>query len=120
MIARVTGSLCSLGRPGLDLNRQALFEAVTYDESGQLLTGSLMDYAMPKAGDLPSFETDHTVTLSPRTALGVKGIGESATIGSTPAIANAVLDALAPFGVLHLDLPLTPEKVWRAIADRPA
>ncbi|MBI4607950.1 MAG: xanthine dehydrogenase family protein molybdopterin-binding subunit [Candidatus Rokubacteria bacterium] len=95
---------------------QALYEAVVYDETGQLLSGSLMDYAVPKAADLPSFETAHTATPSPRTELGVKGIGESATIGSTPAIANAVLDALAPFGVRHLDLPLTPEKVWRAIA----
>ncbi|MBI4587667.1 MAG: xanthine dehydrogenase family protein molybdopterin-binding subunit [Candidatus Rokubacteria bacterium] len=97
---------------------QALYEAVTYDEAGQLLSGSLMDYALPKAADLPGFETGHTVTPSPRTALGVKGIGESATIGSTPAIANAVLDALAPFGVEHLDLPLTPEKIWRAIRAR--
>jgi len=93
---------------------QALYEAIVYDESGQLLSDSLMDYALPKAADLPGFETVHTVTPSPRTALGVKGIGESATIGSTPAIANAVLDALAPFGVRHLDLPLTPERVWRA------
>jgi carbon-monoxide dehydrogenase large subunit len=98
---------------------QALYEAVSYDDSGQLISGSLMDYAIPKAADLPSFETAHTVTPSPRTALGVKGIGESATIGSTPAIANAVLDALAPFGVRHLDLPLTPATVWRAIAARP-
>lgn len=95
---------------------QALWERAAYDESGQPLAGSLMDYAVPKAGDLPSFETAHTVTPSPRTALGVKGIGESATIGSTPAVANAVLDALAPFGVEHLDLPLSPEKVWRVIA----
>ena len=97
---------------------QALWEAVAYDENGQLLSGSLMDYAVPKAADLPSFETGHTVTPSPRTALGVKGIGESATIGSTPAVANAVLDALAPFGIEHLDLPLTPERVWRAIYAR--
>lgn len=97
---------------------QALYEAVAYDETGQLLSGSLMDYALPKALDLPSFETAHTTTPSPRTSLGVKGIGESATIGSTPAIANAVLDALAPFGVEHLDLPLTPERVWQAIQAR--
>ncbi len=94
---------------------QALFEAVIHDAGGQLLTGSLMDYAIPKAADLPGFEVSHTATPSPRTALGVKGIGESGTIGSTPAVANAVLDALAPLGVRHLDLPLTPEKVWRAI-----
>ena len=96
---------------------QALWEAVVYDANGQLVSGSLMDYAVPKAGDLPGFETAHTATPSPRTALGVKGIGESATIGSTPAIANAVLDALAPFGVRHLDLPLTPEKIRGALAD---
>jgi len=88
-----------------------------HDEAGQLLSGSLMDYAIPKADDLPAFETGHTVTPSPRTALGVKGIGESATIGSTPAIANAVLDALRPLGIRHLDIPLTPARIWQAIAD---
>jgi carbon-monoxide dehydrogenase large subunit len=94
---------------------QALLEGVAFDESGQLLTATLMDYALPKSVDLPAFDNDHTRTLSPRTALGVKGIGESATIGSTPAVANAVLDALAPLGVTHLDLPLTAPKVWTAI-----
>ena len=91
---------------------QALWEAAAYDDTGQLVTGSLMDYAIPKADDLPAFENGHTVTPSPRTALGVKGIGEAATIGSTPAVANAVIDALAPLGVRHLDLPLTPARVW--------
>jgi CO/xanthine dehydrogenase Mo-binding subunit len=95
---------------------QALWEGGRYDGEGQLLSGSLMDYAIPKADDLPSFETGHTVTPSPRTPLGVKGIGESATIGSTPAVANAVLDALAPLGIRHLDIPLTPDRVWAAIA----
>jgi aerobic carbon-monoxide dehydrogenase large subunit len=94
---------------------QALWEWGRYDPAGQLLAGSLMDYAVPKADDLPGFETGHTETPSPRTALGVKGIGESATIGSTPAIANAVLDALAPLGVRDLDIPLTADAVWRAI-----
>lgn len=94
---------------------QALWEWGRYDAGGQLLTGSLMDYAVPKADDLPPFETGHTETPSPRTALGVKGIGESATIGSTPAIANAVLDALGPLGVQELDIPLTADAVWRAI-----
>jgi carbon-monoxide dehydrogenase large subunit len=94
---------------------QALWEWGRYDASGQLLAGSLMDYAVPKADDLPAFETGHTETPSPRTALGVKGIGESATIGSTPAIANAVLDALAPLGVQELDIPLTADAVWQAI-----
>lgn len=95
---------------------QALWEGGQYDAQGQLLSGSLMDYAIPKADDLPAFETGHTVTPSPRTALGVKGIGESATIGSTPAIANAVLDALRPLGIRHLDIPLTPARIWQAIA----
>jgi carbon-monoxide dehydrogenase large subunit len=74
-----------------------------------------MDYAIPKASMLPSFVTDETVTPSPLNPLGAKGIGEAATIGSTPTIANAVMDALAPFGIEHIDIPLTPEKVWRAI-----
>ena len=74
-----------------------------------------MDYSIPKSDDLISFENDHTRTHSPRTPLGVKGIGEAATIGSTPAIANAVMDALAPLGVTHVDLPLTPQKIWTAM-----
>jgi carbon-monoxide dehydrogenase large subunit len=94
---------------------QALWEEAAYDEGGQLLSATLMDYALPKADDLPSFDNDHTRTPSPRTALGVKGIGESATIGSTPAIANAVVDALRPLGVIHLDIPLTPRRIWAAI-----
>jgi len=94
---------------------QALFEGVEYDEQGQLLTGTLMDYAIPRAEDLPSFETDHTVTPTPVNTLGVKGIGEAGTIGAPPAIVNAVVDALSPFGIRHLDMPLKAEKVWRAI-----
>ncbi len=92
---------------------QALFEEVVYDENGQLLTGELMDYAVPKAHQLPRYELDHTVTPSPVNPLGAKGVGEAGTIGSTPCIANAVIDALAPFGVRHVDLPLRPEKLWR-------
>jgi carbon-monoxide dehydrogenase large subunit len=91
---------------------QALWEEIVYDENGQLLTGSLMDYAAPRASMLPSFKTDQTETVTPRNPLGVKGIGEAATIGSTPAIVNAVVDAL---GGRHLDMPLKPEKVWRAL-----
>jgi carbon-monoxide dehydrogenase large subunit len=94
---------------------QALYEEVVYDEDGQLLTGSLMDYTVPKAWQLPVYHLDRTVTPSPRNPLGAKGIGEAATIGSTPCIANAVLDALAPLGVRHIDLPLRPEKLWQAI-----
>ncbi|HXG04146.1 MAG TPA: xanthine dehydrogenase family protein molybdopterin-binding subunit [Candidatus Binatia bacterium] len=95
---------------------QALLEGAAYDASGQLLTATLMDYAVPRSDDLIAFDNDHTCTPSPRTALGVKGIGESATIGSTPTVANAVLDALAPLGITHLDLPLTPGRVWTALA----
>jgi carbon-monoxide dehydrogenase large subunit len=94
---------------------QSLLEEVVYDPEGQLVTGSLMDYAIPRAEDLPFFVTDQTVTVSPFNPLGAKGIGEAATIGSTPAIVNAVVDALRPFGVRHLDMPLRPERVWRAM-----
>jgi carbon-monoxide dehydrogenase large subunit len=94
---------------------QSLLEEVVYDSDGQLVTGSLMDYAIPRAEDLPFFVTDQTVTASPFNPLGAKGIGEAATIGSTPAIVNAVVDALQPFGVRHLDMPLRPERVWRAM-----
>jgi carbon-monoxide dehydrogenase large subunit len=92
---------------------QALYEEVIYDENGQLLTGELMDYAVPKAHQLPHYECDHTETPTDVNPLGAKGVGEAGTIGSTPCIANAVIDALAPLGVKHIDLPLRPEKVWR-------
>ena len=94
---------------------QALMEAVVYDAAGQPLTGSFMDYAMPRATDLPSFRTARQETLSPDNALGVKGCGESGTIGAPAALVNAVIDALAPLGVRHLDMPLTPLRVWQAI-----
>ncbi|HXH83496.1 MAG TPA: xanthine dehydrogenase family protein molybdopterin-binding subunit [Candidatus Tectomicrobia bacterium] len=97
---------------------QALWEGAVFDDAGQLLTASLMDYALPKSDDLIGFVNDHTRTPSPRTAIGVKGIGESATIGSTPAVVNAVLDALAPLGITTLDPPLTAARVWAAIAAR--
>lgn len=94
---------------------QALFEEVQYDDQGQLMTSTLGDYALPRAADFPPFELDMTMTPTPRNPLGAKGIGEAGTIGSTPAVVNAVIDALAPFGISHLDMPLTPEKVWRAM-----
>jgi carbon-monoxide dehydrogenase large subunit len=94
---------------------QALFERTVYDENGQLLTGEFMDYAIPRATDIPEYVLGSTVTPSPVNPLGVKGAGEAGTIGATPAIANAVLDALEPLGITHLDLPLNPERVWRAI-----
>ena len=98
---------------------QALFEGAIYDESGQLINGSYMDYTMPRADDLPSFETDRTVTPCPHNPLGVKGAGEAGTIGATPAVVNAVIDALAPFGIKDLEMPVTPEKVWKAIHNNP-
>jgi carbon-monoxide dehydrogenase large subunit len=94
---------------------QALWEYAAYDQGGQLMTGSMMDYALPKADDLPSFETDRTVTPSPVNPMGVKGAGETGTIASTSALANAVLDALAPLGITHIDLPLTPARIWAAV-----
>ncbi len=96
---------------------QALLEGLVFGEDGQLQTGTLMDYAVPHADDLPSFTTSETVTPTPFNPLGAKGIGEAATIGSTPATVNAVVDALRAFGVKHLDMPLKPERVWRALQD---
>lgn len=96
---------------------QALLEEIVYDDSGELITATLNEYAIPKAVDFCEFETHHTETRTYLNPLGSKGIGEAATIGSTPAVANAVIDALEPWGVTHLDVPATPEKVWRAIQD---
>jgi carbon-monoxide dehydrogenase large subunit len=91
---------------------------VVYDETGQLLTGSLMDYAVPRATTLPRFQLARTETPTPVNRLGVKGIGEAGTIGSTPAVVGAVVDALAPFGVTHIDMPLTPQKIWRLCREK--
>jgi carbon-monoxide dehydrogenase large subunit len=96
---------------------QALWEHYVYDAEGNPLTSTLTDYAMPSAAELPSFETANTQTPSPRNALGAKGIGESGTIGSTPAVQNAVVDALSHLGVRHVDIPCTAERVWRVIRD---
>lgn len=95
---------------------QAMLEGVAYDAEGQLVTGSFMDYAMPRADDLPSFEIDRKVTPCPHNPLGVKGAGEAGCIGSTPAVVNAVMDALTPFGIIkNLEMPMTPQRVWRAM-----
>jgi carbon-monoxide dehydrogenase large subunit len=99
---------------------QALFEEVRLDEAGNPITSTLMTYLMPSAAELPSFECANTETLTPVNVLGVKGIGESGSIGSTPAVQNAVVDALAHLGVRHVDLPCTPERVWAAIQAAPA
>jgi carbon-monoxide dehydrogenase large subunit len=94
---------------------QALTEHTVYSEDGQLLTGEFTDYAIPRASDIPEYRMGATMTPSPSNPMGVKGVGEAGTIGAAPAIANAVIDALSPLGVRHLDMPFTPEKVWRAI-----
>ncbi|HEV3469660.1 MAG TPA: xanthine dehydrogenase family protein molybdopterin-binding subunit [Pyrinomonadaceae bacterium] len=94
---------------------QALYEEVVYDEQGQLVTGTLMDYAVPRARMIPWFELDRTETPTDVNPMGVKGVGEAGTIGATPAIVNAVVDALSPLGVRHLDMPIRPETVWRII-----
>ena len=95
---------------------QALLEEVRYDEDGNPVTANLADYAFPSAAELPSFEVIHMETPTPVNPLGAKGIGESGTIGSTPAVQNAVVDAVAHLGVRHIDMPASAEKVWRAIA----
>ena len=94
---------------------QALLEGVIYDEYGQMINGTYMDYAMPRADDVPFFETDRTVTPCPHNPLGVKGAGEAGTIGATPAVANAVMDAIAHLGIKDIQMPITSEKVWRAM-----
>ncbi len=99
---------------------QALEEEMLYGEGGQPLNASFMHYALPKANRLPRFELLHTTTPTDVNPLGAKGVGEAGTIGSTPAVVNAVIDALSPFGITHIDMPLRPEKVWRAIAEKRA
>jgi carbon-monoxide dehydrogenase large subunit len=94
---------------------QALYEEVRHDPEGNPLTATLVDYGIPTAAELPSFDVRSTETPTPLNPLGAKGIGEAATVGSTPAVQNAVIDALAHLGVRHLDLPCTPERVWQAI-----
>ena len=94
---------------------QALFEWMQYDADGNPLTSNLMDYLIPAASELCSFEVSNTETDSPRNPLGAKGIGESGTIGSTPAVHNAVVDAVSHLGIRHIDMPCTPERVWAAI-----
>jgi len=96
----------------------ALFEEITYDENGNNQAGSFMDYLVPTAVETPKWETGHTVTPSPHHPFGAKGVGESATVGAPPAIANAVVDALAHLGVRHIDIPITPEKVWKLLKEK--
>jgi carbon-monoxide dehydrogenase large subunit len=96
---------------------QALWEEMVYDDDGNPLTSTLAEYGIPSAAEFPPFEVAHTETPSPLNPLGAKGIGESATVGSTPAVVNAVVDALSHLGVRHIDMPCTPERVWRTIED---
>jgi carbon-monoxide dehydrogenase large subunit len=96
----------------------ALLEEITYDENGNIQGGSFMDYLLPTSMETPAWETAKTVTPSPHHPFGAKGVGESATVGAPPAIANAVVDALAHLGVRHIDIPITPEKVWRILKEK--
>jgi carbon-monoxide dehydrogenase large subunit len=96
---------------------QALFERIHYDEDGQLVTGTFADYALPSAADVPSFELDRTETPSPVNSLGVKGVGEAGTIAASPAITNAVIDALRPLGVTYVNMPLSPMRIWEEIQE---
>jgi aerobic carbon-monoxide dehydrogenase large subunit len=96
---------------------QALWEEAIYDADGNLRNASLMDYLVPSAAEVPNIKLDHTVTPSPTNELGVKGIGEAGTIGSAPAVMNALIDALAPFGITDMAMPARPERVWQAIQD---
>jgi carbon-monoxide dehydrogenase large subunit len=95
---------------------QALFEQIHYDEAGQLVTGTFVDYALPSAADVPNIETDRTETRSPVNSLGVKGIGEAGTIAASAAVTNAVIDAVRPLGVTYLNMPLSPMRIWEALA----
>jgi carbon-monoxide dehydrogenase large subunit len=94
---------------------EGLQEIAVYDEEAQLLTGTMMDYAVPKASQMPYVETGHTITASPVNPLGIKGVGEAGTIASAACLVNAVCDALADYGIVHIDKPLTPARVWAAI-----
>ena len=98
----------------------AMYEELIYDEAGNILNGTLMDYLVPTAIESPKWETGHTVTPSPHHPIGAKGVGESPTVGAPPAIANAIIDALSPYGITHLDIPITPFKVWKALKEKGA
>jgi carbon-monoxide dehydrogenase large subunit len=96
---------------------QALYEEAVYDEDGNLVTGSMVSYVVPSAAELPSYELDRTETPSPTNPLGVKGVGETGTIASPAAVMNAVVDALAPFGITDIPMPAKPDRVWAAIQE---
>jgi carbon-monoxide dehydrogenase large subunit len=96
---------------------QALFEEVVYTDDGTLQTGTLLDYSVPTANEMPPLTIDSTVTPSPTNELGVKGIGEAGTIASSAAVINAIVDALAPFGIKHVDMPASPDRLWKQIQE---
>jgi carbon-monoxide dehydrogenase large subunit len=96
---------------------QALYERIHYDDAGQLVTGTFVDYCLPSAADVPSIETDRTETPSPSNSLGVKGVGEAGTIACSPAVVNAVTDALRPLGVTFINMPLSSMHVWETIQE---
>jgi aerobic carbon-monoxide dehydrogenase large subunit len=96
----------------------AMYEELLYDEDGNILNGTLMDYLVPTAVESPHWETGHTVTPSPHHPIGAKGVGESPTVGSPPAIANAIVDALSPYGITHMEIPITPFKIWKALHEK--
>ena len=96
----------------------AMYEELIYDEDGNILNGTLMDYLVPTAVESPNWETGHTITPSPHHPIGAKGVGESPTVGAPPAIANAIVDALSPHGITHMDIPITPYKVWKVLKEK--
>jgi carbon-monoxide dehydrogenase large subunit len=96
----------------------ALYEEMIYDDDGNILNGTFMDYLVPTAVEIPHLETGHTITPSPHHPLGAKGVAESPTVGAPPAIANAVVDALSHLGVKHVDIPITPFKVWQILQEK--
>ena len=96
---------------------QALYEKMTYNDDGQPLTGTLVDYIVPSAPDLPEFTSSRTVTPTPNNSMGAKGIGESGSVGSPPAVVNAAVDALSHLGVRHIDMPVTPNKIFSILSE---
>jgi carbon-monoxide dehydrogenase large subunit len=96
---------------------QALYEEAVYDEEGNLTTGSMVDYLIPGAPELPNYTLERTETPSSTNEMGVKGVGEAGTIGAPPAVINSIVDALSPYGITHIDMPASPWKVWQAIQD---
>ena len=96
----------------------AMYEELVYDDDGNILNGTFMDYLLPTAVEVPHWETGKTITPCPHHPIGAKGVGESPTVGAPPAIANAIVDALSPLGITHMDIPITPYKVWQILQEK--